>query len=364
MKLKQPQLPRKCRECTVIHEIFQKPPEAPPQEFKEMRASELMPELVVGGRSMRRVMETIWRIRRSNVPVLITGETGTGKELVARALHFESQRWKNPLIPVNTHAITPSLFESTLFGHRKGSFTGAHRDSEGLARAADGGTLFFDEIGDLQTSVQAKLLRFLQEGEILPVGETKPVRVDVRMVAATNRRIEKEIEAGQFRMDLFYRLAGIQIEMLPLRERRDEIPGLIDHFWRISCAKEMKAPRLSGRARKLLLSYDYPGNIRELANEVRRLVALASARERVPAESLSPRLLDQANGHGPNLAAGSFKVPKGLKHYEAVNELERQMIRSALDRRSNNLTRAARDLGLTRKGLRSKIRRLSLEPSL
>ncbi len=247
--------------------------------------------LVVGSTSMRRVMDAIRRLGTSRTTVLVQGESGVGKELVARAIHRVSGR-TGRLVSFNCAAVPPSLFEAQLFGHVRGSFTGAERDALGYVRTAHGGTLFLDEVGELPREVQPKLLRFLEEGEVHPVGAARPVRVDVRVVAATHRDLKELVREGRFREDLFYRLSVVPVRVPPLRERLEEIPLLASHLLRLLCGPD--APRLSEDALAALFTYAWPGNVRQLRNELERIVALYGAERVITAELLSPTV----RGHG------------------------------------------------------------------
>jgi DNA-binding NtrC family response regulator/tetratricopeptide (TPR) repeat protein len=324
-----------------------------------------LPGFICASRAMSQVLEQIHKIRSSDVTVLITGESGTGKELIARAVHAGSSRRYSTFLPFNCSAAPKDMIESQLFGYRKGAFTGAVADNEGIIRAAERGTLFLDEIGDLPLELQPKLLRFLQEGEIHPLGANQPHRVDVRVVAATNSDLERGVKEGRFREDLFHRLNVIRIQVPALRQRREEIPALVSHY--LTQYQEESAKRdiqISEEALDLMLVYDWPGNVRQLCNEVRRIVAYGESGTVINPEHLSPEIL-QANGSGESLEAlpkkGSqlLAAPAGTTLGEAVEELERQMIKDALRRCQGNIARAAKELGLSRKGLYLKMDRLN-----
>ena len=226
---------------------------------------------------MQRVVDQVQRLQGNDLTVLITGESGTGKELIARAIHAGSLRSAATFLPYNCTTTTRELADSQLFGHRRGAFTGAVNDQPGLIRAAAGGTLFLDEVGDLPFDVQPKLLRFLEQSEILPVGDTRPQSVDVRVLAATNADLEQRVAEGKFREDLYYRLSVIRIHIPPLRQRRDEIPHLATFFLRESADRLGKPDvQLSAEVLSLFASYWWPGNVRQLRNEVQRAVALAT----------------------------------------------------------------------------------------
>ena len=305
-----------------------------------MMLSEL-PGFVCASRAMTRVLEQIHRIRSSDVTVLITGESGTGKELIARAVHSGSSRRFNTFLPFNCSAAPRDLMESQLFGHRRGAFTGAVDSNRGIVRAAERGTLFLDEIGDLPIELQPKLLRFLQEGEIHPIGESQPVQVDVRVVAATNSDLERAVSEGRFREDLFHRLNVIRVHVPPLRERREEIPALIEHYLRQYQQETSKAElRISQEAIDLMVVYDWPGNVRQLCNELRRIVAYAEPGSTATADALSAEIVE-ASERGPRRAHAATdetrKPPEGTTLGEAVEDLERNLIRDALHQSKGNI---------------------------
>jgi transcriptional regulator with PAS, ATPase and Fis domain len=324
-----------------------------------------LPGFICASRAMTRVLEQIHKIRSSDVTVLITGESGTGKELIARAVHAGSSRRFNVFLPFNCSAAPRDMIESQMFGYRKGAFTGATQGYEGIIRAAERGTLFLDEIGDLPLDLQPKLLRFLQEGEIHPLGESHPLRVDVRVVAATNSDLERVVAEGKFREDLFHRLNVIRIQVPPLRERREETPALINYYLNTYQQEAGKSEiMLSEETVDLMVVYDWPGNVRQLCNELRRLIAYSDSGTIVPAEMLSPEITQagRALGAGPanrkKGTAPSVITGPGTTLSEAVNELERRMIEEALGRSAGNVAQAAKDLGLSRKGLYLKMDRL------
>ena len=296
--------------------------------------------------------------------VLVTGESGTGKELVARALHEESSRAERPFIKVNCAAIPSTLMESELFGHEKGAFTGAVSSKPGRFELADGGTLFLDEIAEIPPEMQVKLLRVLQESEFERVGGVRTIRVDVRLVAATNRDLKAEIDKGGFREDLFYRLNVVPVALAPLRERRDDIPALVEFF--VSRFNERLGKRIVGiepDALDALTRHDWPGNIRELENIVERAVLFADG-DRLSLVDLPPEV---TRGPGtPEVAAVPMaEAPlgdEGLKERvkAATSQLERQLIARALDQTGGNVTHAARLLKISRKGLQLKMKELEL----
>ncbi|HSO75816.1 MAG TPA: sigma 54-interacting transcriptional regulator, partial [Blastocatellia bacterium] len=326
-----------------------------------------LPGFVCASRAMTSVLEQIHKIRSSDVTVLITGESGTGKELIARAIHANSSRRQNVFLPFNCSAAPHEMIESQLFGFRKGAFTGAVANSEGIIRGAERGTLCLDEIGDLPLSLQPKLLRFLQEGEIHPIGESQPLKVDVRVVAATNSDLERAVTEGRFREDLFHRLNVIRIHVPPLRQRREEIPALINHYLHQYQQDSAKGEiRLSEEAVDLMVVYDWPGNVRQLCNEVRRVVAYSESGVVVTPDGLSPEILRASHDIQPVPSSVSKSTAASLANAstttvlsEAVEELERRMIQEALRRSSGNIARAAKELGLSRKGLYLKMDRLN-----
>ncbi len=329
--------------------------------------------LVCESPAMLSVVERIEKIRSSDVTVLITGESGVGKELVARALHATSRRRDRVFLPFNCAAIPAELVESRLFGHRQGAFTGANKDALGIIRSAAGGTLFLDEIGELALHVQPKLLRFLQEREIHPVGEEKPIKVDVRVIAATNRDLEAEVAQGKFREDLFHRLNVVRLHVPPLRARREDIAPLVRHLLRECAKREGKTVALSEAALERLCQLPWPGNVRQLKNEVERAVALAEPNDILTPDHFSPELwlatppMPSGAHRIPPLppsgrrGTGELNLPSRPTLAAAVEALERQMIAEALERHHGNVTHAARELGLTRQGLILKRRRYGLE---
>src|SRR5205823_12725510 len=251
----------------------------------------LVPGFLCASAAMTRVVEQVQRLQGSDLTVLITGESGTGKELIARAVHSGSHRSGGLFLPYNCTTTGRELADSQLFGHRRGSFTGAVSDQPGLIRSAAGGTLFLDEIGDLSFDVQPKLLRFLEHQEIMPIGETRPLRVDVRVLAATNADLEQRVAEGKFREDLYYRLSVIRIHVPPLRERREEIPLLSTYFLR-EASERLGKPDIdpSSDALEVFAQYWWPGNVRQLKNEIQRAVALSAPGGTVEAGHLSPEV--------------------------------------------------------------------------
>jgi transcriptional regulator with PAS, ATPase and Fis domain len=289
------------------------------------------------------------RVGTSELPVLVTGETGTGKEMVARALHALSRRAGRGFVAHNCGATPDSLIESELFGHARGAFTGAVADRCGLFDAADGGTLFLDEIGDASPLLQMKLLRVLQEGEARRVGDTRVRRVDVRVVSATNRRLEDAVREQRFRVDLFYRLNAVQVHLPPLRERGEDAVLLAHHFARRAAERERRPPpRLSGAFLDRLRRHPWPGNVRELANACAYALVVAG-----DAVELTPRHLP------PTLGEGATE-PLGAGLHAETRALEERRLRETLERLGGNKSRAARELGLSRQGLLKKLRRYGM----
>jgi hydrogenase-4 transcriptional activator len=321
----------------------------------------LLPGFLSASAAMSRVVEQIQRLQGNELTVLITGESGTGKELVARAIHVGSHRSAAVFLPYNCTTTGRDLADSQLFGHRRGSFTGAVSDQPGLVRTAVGGTLFLDEIGDLPLDVQPKLLRFLEQSEIMPIGETRPQRVDVRVLAATNADLEQRVAEGKFREDLYYRLSVIRIHVPPLRDRREEIPHLSTFFLREASERLGKPDiHLSSETLDVFSQYWWPGNVRQLKNEVQRAVALNAPGGTILPAHLSPEIVTtQMPGATVAVSARGRRAAPTLA--AAVEEIEREMIQGALDRSGGNISETARALGLTRRGLYLKLRRLGLD---
>jgi DNA-binding NtrC family response regulator/tetratricopeptide (TPR) repeat protein len=337
---------------------------------------------------MRALLADIHKIRGSRVTALITGESGTGKEVVARTIHNLSDRRDKPFVAFNCTIAAPEVVNSQLFGHKKGAFTGAVSDSIGVIESAQGGTLFLDEIGDLGLDVQPKLLRFLQDGEIHRLGETVPTKVDVRVVAATNADLEAMVEAGKFREDLYYRLNIIRLHLPSLRERREEIPLLLEHFLRLYSHQSHKENiTIAPHTMDLLRVYDWPGNVRQLANEMQRLVAYKDSGEVITERDLSPWIYGHRRSHdadaksltavteallhtapAPSLSPSPPPLSEaplllryktaGRKLSEVVDEVETQLILDAMRRHRGRRELVSQELGITRKGLYLKLRRL------
>jgi transcriptional regulator with GAF, ATPase, and Fis domain len=300
--------------------------------------------------AIRQLIDQVRQIAPTPIPALILGETGTGKELVARAIHEQSPRADSPFVAVNCGALPDSLLESELFGHVQGAFTGAHRDKRGLFEEAHGGTIFLDEIGDTSPAFQMKLLRVLETKEVRPLGGTRTIAVDVRVVSATHRDLDAAIGDGSFRQDLFYRLNAVTIYVPPLRRRRVDIPFLAQHFAEEFGAGDARRIALSDDFLDKLSERDFPGNVRELRNAVERAIALAA-----PGEPVTSAHLEPAAGAA---AAAGLDLHGTLR--EVVDRVETAAIQAALERSHGNRRRAAQELGLTPPGLRYKLKRLGL----
>ena len=308
--------------------------------------------------SIRRLFSLLDRVVRNDSTVLIQGENGTGKELIARAIHNNGRRQDNAFVTQNCSALNDNLLDSELFGHRRGAFTGAVADKKGLFELADGGTLFLDEVGDMSTTMQVKLLRVLQESTFLPVGDTTTRKVDVRVIAASNRILSEMVRDGSFREDLFYRLNVINLDVPPVRQRPSDVPLLIDHFLAEYAHRVDNAPKtLSDETRNLLSAYHWPGNVRELRHEVERLAVLSGPESIIEADLVSRRIVLEVD---PELAARQSDADGTLP--EAVEALERRMISEALEECGWNKTQAARRLGVSRRNLIRKVQAYRLRP--
>jgi two-component system response regulator AtoC len=313
-------------------------------------------EIIAKAPAMTRALEIATKVARHPSAVLITGESGTGKELVARLIHGESDRAEAAFIPLNCGAIPENLLESELFGYLRGAFTGADRDKPGLFEAASGGTLFLDEIGEMSPTLQVKLLRVLQEGEVRRLGDSKAREVDVRLVSATNKNLDDEIRDGRFRSDLFYRIAVVPIHLVPLRQRREEVPLLVRHFLEQNNRRlRLSIAGVEPEAMRHLMDYRWPGNVRELENTIERAMVLTDA-ERIAVSDLPPNITTPLVPlDGAELADDELSVKK---HSEV---LERRLIRMALERTGGNKTRAAELLELSSRALLYKIREYGLD---
>lgn len=315
----------------------------------------LFEETIGAAPAMRRVVETITKVAPTDSTVLLMGESGTGKEVLATTVHRLSPRRDMPFVAVNCAALPEGLLESELFGHVKGAFTGAEGDKRGLFEEADGGSVFLDEIGDMALITQAKLLRVLQNGEIRPVGASVPLRVDVRVIAATNRDLVDAVSRNKFREDLYFRLNVIQIRIPPLRERMDALPALVKHFLEVFNGKFNKnVSRLDDHAQALLMDYAYPGNVRELESIMAHAVIMAEA-DVIAAKDLPDQV---RRGAAPRLAL-PYHADHGI---HTLNEGESQAIRAALEKLEGNQTEAAKRLGISRSTLWRKMKEYGIEP--
>jgi two-component system response regulator HupR/HoxA len=308
-------------------------------------------ELVGTSPTLQKMLGLVERVVASDTTVLITGETGTGKELVARAIHYNGPRAERQFVSENCGAIAPDLLTSELFGHSKGAFTGAVEDREGMFEVADGGTLFLDEIGDCPPDLQTRLLRVLDQGEIRRVGDSRPIKIDVRIIAATHHDLERDVAEGRFRKDLFYRLSVFTVRTPPLRDRREDIPQLAQHFLDRLSRTGRPTRAFTAEALALLAAYDFPGNVRELENEVERAYTLADTDAYITPDLLS----DKFAALTPSASAAGESSLRA-----AVERVEAQLIRDALDRNGGNQTRSAIELGLSRRALIDKLQKYRL----
>jgi transcriptional regulator with PAS, ATPase and Fis domain len=309
-------------------------------------------DVVFVSKEMELALEAARIVAPTSSPVLIEGESGTGKELIARLVHASSPRKQKPFVAVNCGAIPEALFESELFGHLAGAFTGAIRDKPGIFEVADGGVLFLDEIGDLSLPMQAKLLRVLQQNELRRVGDTRTSRIDVRVISATNKDLEDEMKHRRFREDLFFRISVLKIYVEPLRRRREDIPVLSRHFAaKYALLLEKEIPEISPEVLDLLTAYSWPGNVRELENEIQRLIAF-SGDGKIGNQHVSKRIKDSLRQGLERNAMGNLK--------ERLAVFEREIIRETLEKYAWNKSRTARHLGLTRQGLHRKVRRFGI----
>jgi DNA-binding NtrC family response regulator len=321
---------------------------------REVRAYRRFGELIGQSQAMRQLYSVIGAVSANKSTVLITGESGTGKELVARTIHQKGPWAERPFVAINCGAMSETLLDSQLFGHRRGAFTGAIADHNGVFQAANGGTLFLDEIGEIPLALQVKFLRAIQEKEVTPLGSSRPVKVDVRIIAASNRNLEEEIRKGAFREDLFYRLSVVPIHLPPLRERREDIPLLLEHFI-AAFSKEynVESKRITPGAMDKLMAYPWPGNIRELQNVIERVFALS--------QSTEITLVDL-----PASVAGFEEQPvnfQELSELPTLEGMEKSLIAAALHKSHGNKNEAARILAIDRQRLYRKIEKYSLEES-
>ena len=300
---------------------------------------------------MQKVFERVRKVANSDSTILINGESGTGKELVAKSIHYQSRRSKNSFVSINCGALPENLLESELFGHKKGSFTGAIREKDGLFKVACGGTFFLDEVGETSPAIQVKLLRVLQEREIIPVGGTRPIKVDVRLIAATNADLEENVKNGSFRPDLYYRLNVIPVKIPPLRKRQSDIPLLIDHFLKRASEKTKQKKTISKKALELMVEYDWPGNVRELENIVERAIVLQEGNKIQPHD-----LPDKIRFHSRssrNIVLDDTQM--------TLQELEKEYVISVLDETGWQKKKASEILGINASTLYRKIQRYGLK---
>jgi two-component system response regulator HupR/HoxA len=319
---------------------------------REIKGRYRFDEIIGSSPALRRVLALVERVLATETTVLITGETGTGKELIARAIHYNGLRADKPFVTENCAAIAPDLLTSELFGHKKGAFTGAAEDRQGLFEVAHGGTLFLDEIGDCPPDLQNRLLRVLDQGEIRRVGDNKPTKIDVRVLAATHHDMEKDVAAGTFRQDLYYRLSVFTVRTPALRERQEDIPLLAEHFLeRKNRSTGKNVQGFTADALAVLSAYQFPGNIRELQNEVERAFVLADANDFITPDLLSEKFVGLPTGRS---ALTGDTLRASMERFEA------QLVRQALDRNSGNQTRTAVELGLSRRGLIDKLQKYGI----
>jgi two-component system response regulator HupR/HoxA len=311
------------------------------------------PPIVGTSPAVAGLRDMVRRLAGTSVSVLITGESGVGKELVAKHLHYYSPRKKRPFVAVNCAALSAGILESELFGHARGAFTGAIRSHTGLFQQADGGTLLLDEIGEIAPFIQAKLLRVLQDHEVRRMGEAFAQHVDVRVICATNANIAEDVREGSFREDLFYRINVVQVRVPPLRERKSDIPELIEHFY---SRRDHSPPRISDEALAFLLRYKWPGNVRELENELERIIALHDGTGVIDTSMLSERIL-----YGEECNSFDIGTFENEPLAEAVGFLERRLLKRALAQSNWNKSKTARVLGLSRQGLLKKMKRYGIQ---
>jgi two-component system, NtrC family, response regulator HydG len=316
--------------------------------LKERLGERFDRQSIIGrGPAMVKLLDTVSQVAATEATILITGESGTGKEMIANALHYNSQRKEAPFIKINCAALTETLLESELFGHEKGAFTGADRKREGKFRQADGGSIFLDEISEMSPAMQVKLLRVLQEREITRVGGSEVLKINVRVIAASNKDLKKEMGKGRFREDLFYRLNVVALHVPPLRERREDIPLLTQHFLNLFAEKNSKSIKgFTPQAMEKLLKYAWPGNVRELMNAVERAVVLSRG-DFLDADELALLMADTAVVEKIDQNSRPANIP--------LEEVEKRTILEALDNACGNKSEAARRLGITRKTLRAKL---------
>ena len=325
----------------------------------ELESTNSFSNIIGKSENIQKIFDMIDKVKNSSTTILLEGESGTGKELVARAIHFKSERKDKSFVAQYCGALPETLLESELFGHVKGAFTGATHNKKGLFEVANGGTFFLDEIADISLSIQAKLLCFLQEGEIKPVGSTQIKKVDVRVVCATNVSLKEKVERGEFRLDLYYRLNVIKFEVPSLRERISDIPLLAVHFLdKYNAKMKRNISGITAEAMKYLENYDWPGNIRQLENEIERAVTLSDENSSIKSSDLSEEVLHYyANKE-------TTKILETVSLKDAIEDLERKMILDVFKSVGYNQTKAAKSLGLSRQGLIKKMQRYGIQNKL
>ena len=325
---------------------------------REVQGRYSFAEIIGESPAMQKVFDVTHKVAETDATVLITGETGTGKDLVARAIHYSGPRKDRRFVAQNCAALPDTLLESELFGHKRGSFTGAHADKKGLFEVADGGTIFLDEIGETEPGMQVRLLRVLQDGEIRPLGSSETINVRVRVVAATNKDLRQEVEEGRFREDLYYRLRVVEIRLPPLRERPEDIPALAHHFLdKVSPRMGRKLTGFTNAAMDRLIAHRWPGNVRELENEIERIAALAGLEESIGVEMLSEHIRGERSASGAE-PAGSAPITEWDMN-TAVDQLKKRMIIDSI-RDAGSKTRAAQRLGIPRQSLQKMMKRLAI----
>jgi two-component system response regulator PilR (NtrC family) len=321
---------------------------------RQLKSKDDFKEIIGKSEEIRKVFTLVDKVADTDSTILVCGESGTGKELIARAIHYRSERASSPFVSINCGALPENLLESELFGHVKGSFTGAIKDKDGLFKVASGGTFFLDEVGETSPAIQVKLLRVLQEREIIPVGGTSPIKVNARLIAATNADLERAVQEDTFRADLYYRLNVIPIVIPPLRYRRDDIPLLVEHFLEKASAKTGEKKKISKEAMGLLTEYDFPGNVRELENIMERAVILQEG-EQVDVEDLPDKVRSKSSGR------------RGLgidRAQMTLEELEKEYLISVLEETNWQKKKASSILGINASTLYRKIQRYGLEREL
>jgi DNA-binding NtrC family response regulator len=318
---------------------------------KQLKRRDYSKDIIGKSEEIQAVFNLVDKVADTDSTILICGESGTGKELIAKAIHYRSGRAGNPFVSINCGALPENLLESELFGHVKGSFTGAIRDKDGMFKVANGGTFFLDEVGETSPAIQVKLLRVLQEREIIPVGGTSPIKVNVRLIAATNADLERAVEEDRFRADLYYRLNVIPIVIPPLRERHDDIPLLVEHFLELAAERSGRRKKLSREAMSVLINYEWPGNVRELENVIERAVILQEAEE-IDVDDLP----DKVRSLTPN--RGKLSVDRAQMTLE---DLEKEYLISVLNSTNWQKKKASAILGINASTLYRKIQRYGID---